>query len=296
MTKVKQVVASAAASQKTSMSRTADAFEGKIGTLVSVLSSSAAELQGTARSMSETASQTNRQATTVATAAEEASMAVQTVASAAEQLTSSIQEISRQVAHSAEITERAVEDARRTDTIVHALANGAQNIGDVVQLITGIAAQTNLLALNATIEAARAGDAGKGFAVVATEVKSLALQTAKATEQIGDQIAQIRGATAEAVSAIEAIGATIDEVNVIAANIAAAVEQQGAATAEIARNVQQTSDSTRQVTSTITGVSQAADETGVAAGHVLHSADDLLRQAEQLTSEVDNFVAGIRAA
>jgi methyl-accepting chemotaxis protein len=296
MTKVKELVASAAAAQKTAMSQTADAFEAKVGSLVSMLSSGATELQATAQSMSATATQTNQQATTVAAAAEEASAGVQTVAAAAEELTSSIHEIGRQVAQSAKITAKAVEDARRTDTIVRALADGAQKIGDVVQLITNIAAQTNLLALNATIEAARAGDAGKGFAVVASEVKSLATQTARATEEIGAQIAQIQSATGEAVKAIKAIGATIDEVNVIASNIASAVEEQGAATAEIARNVQQTAASTQEVTAIIAGVSRAANDTGAAAGQVLGAASDLSRQAEQLTNEVNNFVVGVRAA
>ena len=271
-------------------------FETKAGSLVSMLSSGATELQATAQSMSVTAMQTNQQATTVAAAADEASASVQTVASAAEELTASIHEISRQVAQSAKITGKAVEDARRTDTIVRALADGAQKIGDVVQLIAGIASQTNLLALNATIEAARAGDAGKGFAVVASEVKSLAGQTAKATEEIGTQIRQIQDATGEAVQAIKAIGATIDEVNVIASNIAAAVEEQGVATAEIARNVQQTAASTQEVTATIAGVSQAANDTGAAAGQVLGAASGLSQEAKQLTNEVSNFVAGVRAA
>ncbi len=296
MTEARRIVNSAAAAQKIAMNQTADAFEAKVGSLVALLSSDATELQTTAQSMSATASQTNQQAATVAGAAEEASAGVQTVAAAAEELTASIHEISRQVAHSARITGRAVDDARRTDTIVRALAAGAQKIGDVVQLITGIAAQTNLLALNATIEAARAGDAGKGFAVVASEVKSLAGQTAKATEEIGAQIRQIQDATDEAVQAISAIGSTIEEVNVIASNIAAAVEEQGAATAEIARNVQQTAASTQDVTAIIAGVSQAANDTGAAAGQVLGASSSLSQQADQLTEAVVSFVAGVRAA
>jgi methyl-accepting chemotaxis protein len=288
--------ARAVTEQKAVMNRTADAFEAKVGSLVSMLSSDATKMQATAQSMSATAMQTNQQATTVAAAAEEASSGVQTVAAAAEELTASIHEISRQVAQSAKITGKAVEDARRTDTIVRALADGAQKIGDVVRLITGIAAQTNLLALNATIEAARAGDAGKGFAVVASEVKSLAGQTANATEEIGAQIRQIQDATGEAVQAIKAISVTIDEVNVIASNIAAAVEEQGATTAEIARNVQQTAASTQEVTATIAGVSQAANDTRAAAGEVLGAASGLSQQAEQLTNEVNNFVTGVRAA
>lgn len=296
LTKARALIDSATATQKVAMNQTADAFEAKVGSLVSMLSSGATELQATAEAMSATATHTNQQATTVAAAAEEASCGVQTVAAAAEELSTSIHEISRQVAQSAKITGKAVEDARRTDTIVRALADGAQKIGDVVQLITSIAAQTNLLALNATIEAARAGDAGKGFAVVASEVKSLAGQTAKATDEIGAQIRQIQDATVEAVQAIKAIGATIEEVNVIASNIAAAVEEQGAATAEIARNVQQTAASTQEVTATIAGVSQAANDTGAAAGQVLGAASGLSEQAARLTNEVTEFVTGVRAA
>ena len=292
----RRLTAEAAATQRATLNRTADAFEAKVGTLVATLSSDAAKLQATAQSMSGTALQTNQKATTVAAAAQDANVSVQTVAAAAEELSASIHEISRQVAQSAKITGQAVEDARRTDTIVRALSDCAQKIGAVVQLISGIAAQTNLLALNATIEAARAGDHGKGFAVVAGEVKSLAAQTANATEEIGAQITQIQIATGEAVKAIEAIGATIGEVNVIASNIAAAVEEQGAATAEIARSVQQTAASTQEVTTTIGGVNQAANDTGTAAGQVLGAASGLSKQAEQLTSEVTSFVAGVRAA
>ncbi len=202
-------------------------FEVEVSGLVSQLSSSSTELEATARSMETTAGQTNTQAATVAAAAEEASSGVQTVALAAGELASSIAEISRQVTQATRVTERAVADAGRTDTIVHALAEGAQKIGDVVGLITSIAGQTNLLALNATIEAARAGDAGKGFAVVASEVKSLAQQTARATDEVASQIAQIQAATREAVGAIQSIGTTIGEVSVIATAIAAAVGAAG---------------------------------------------------------------------
>jgi methyl-accepting chemotaxis protein len=272
------------------------AFQTKVGGLVSQLSSGASELQTTAQSMSATATQTNQQAATVAAVSAETSIGMQTIASAAEELTASIGEITRQVAQSSRITGQAVEDASRTDTIVRALADGAQKIGQVVDLIASIAGQTNLLALNATIEAARAGDAGKGFAVVASEVKSLAQQTAKATQDIGTQIGQIQSATAEAVQAIKTISATIQEVNAIAGAIAMAVEEQGSATAEIARNVQQTSASTKDVTASIAGVNQAASETGSAASHVLGAAGGLSRQADQLTAEVDGFIAGVRAA
>jgi methyl-accepting chemotaxis protein len=271
-------------------------FETKVGGLVSRLSSSSSELETTAQSMSATAAQTDGQATTVATAAAEASTGVQTVAAAAEELASSIREISRQVAHSSRISGQALAEADRTDKIVQALAQGADRIGHVVGLITNIAGQTNLLALNATIEAARAGEAGKGFAVVASEVKSLANQTAKATEEIGAQIAQIQSATKEAVNAIRAITVTIQEVSSIAVNIATAVEEQGAATAEIARNVQQTARAAQDVTVNIDGVSQAAKDTGAVATQVLGAASSLSKQSEQLSHEVNSFVVGIRAA
>lgn len=275
----KSAATAASAAQKAALNKTADTFEAHVGSLVSMLSSAATELQGTAQSMSTTAASANQQASNVATAAEEASSGVETVAAAAEELTSSISEIGRQVAQSAAISQQAVIDTRRTDTIVRALAEGAQKIGQVVDLISNIAGQTNLLALNATIEAARAGDAGKGFAVVASEVKNLATQTAKATDDIGAQIKQIQTATAEAVGAINAINATIEQVSTIASTIAAAVEEQGSATSEISRSVQQTAVSTQQVTANITGVSQAANDTGVAAGHVLGAAGGLLKQA-----------------
>jgi methyl-accepting chemotaxis protein len=284
------------AAQTKSLAALGTDFQGKVGQLVAVLAESSRALEGTAQSMASTADVTTSQAATVAAAAEEASASVQTVAASAEELTSSIGEISRQVTQSAHITGKAVQEARRTDAIVRALSEGADKIGQVVDLITNIAGQTNLLALNATIEAARAGEAGRGFAVVASEVKSLAQQTARATEEIGAQIAQVQSATNDAVEAIRGITGTIEEVSSIAATIAAAVEEQGAATAEIARNVQQVSVSTQEVTSNITGVSQAAHQAGVAVSHVLGNANDVSNQASRLSSEVDNFVATLRNA
>jgi methyl-accepting chemotaxis protein len=272
------------------------AFEAQVGQLVGMLSASSTEMEATAKSMTATADQTSQQAGAVAAAAEQASTGVHTVAAAAEELSASIIEISRQVAQSAKISGKAVDDTHRTNVIVRALADGAQKIGDVVGLINSIAGQTNLLALNATIEAARAGDAGKGFAVVASEVKSLANQTAKATEEISAQIAQIQGATKDAVEAIRGISGTIEEISAIATTIAAAVEQQGAATSEIARNVQQTAQAAQDVTSNITGVNRAAGETGAAATQVLSAAAELSRQSEILSGEVHTFVAGVRAA
>ncbi len=274
----------------------ADRFDASVGQLVGLMASGSTELQSTAQSMTETANHTNQRATVVSTAAAEASTRVQTVASAAEELTYSIAEISRQVAQSAKITDRAVESARRTDTIVRALADGAQQIEHVAELISSIAGQTNLLALNATIEAARAGEAGRGFAVVASEVKSLASQTAEATKEIGTRIAQIQGATKEAVEAIQGITVTIEEVSAIAATITSSIEEQGIATAEIARNVTQTAQATQAVTTNIGGVSTAANETGGAAGLVLAAASNLSKQAEHLSGEVTTFLAGVRAA
>ncbi|MBR0962438.1 methyl-accepting chemotaxis protein [Bradyrhizobium japonicum] len=274
----------------------ADRFDASVGQLVGLMASGSGELETTAKSMSSTAEGTNRRAAVVGSAATEASQRVQTVAAAAEELSSSITEISRQVAQSAEVTGRAVDSARRTDTIVRALSDGAQQIEHVAELISNIAAQTNLLALNATIEAARAGEAGRGFAVVASEVKSLASQTAEATREIGDKIAQIQGATKEAVDAIGGITATIEEVSRIATSIGAAIEEQGAATAEIARSVSQTAEATKEVTTNIGGVSTAANETGNAAGMVLAAASNLSKQAEQLSGEVGTFLAGVRAA
>ncbi len=274
----------------------ADRFDASVGRLVGLMASGSTELESTAQSMTGTAERTNHQATVVSAAATEASTRVQTVAAAAEELSSSISEISRQVAQSADITARAVDNAHRTDTIVRALAKGAQQIEQVAELISSIAGQTNLLALNATIEAARAGEAGRGFAVVAAEVKSLASQTAEATKQIGTRITQIQSATKEAVEAIQGITATIEEVSVIATAIGSAIEEQGAATAEIARNVTQTAHATQEVTTNIGGVSSAAHETGDAAGLVLTAASDLSKQAEQLSGEVNTFLAGVRAA
>jgi len=271
-------------------------FEDKTAGLVSVVASAATELEASARTMSETTGETTHQAANVTEAVEAASTNVQTVAAAAEELSASIAEIARQVAQSSEIADKAVQDANRTDAIVKTLAAGAQKIGDVVGLISTIAGQTNLLALNATIEAARAGEAGKGFAVVASEVKSLANQTAKATDEIGQQISQIQLATNEAVAAIEAISHTISEVSRIATAIAAAVEEQGAATQEIARNVHEAASGTQQVSANIIGVSQNAAETGTAALQVLDAAGELSRQAERLSGDVRQFIGEVKAA
>jgi methyl-accepting chemotaxis protein len=271
-------------------------FEVKIGALAGALSAAATQLEQTSNTMSATASSNSRQASVVTEAAEQANSGINTVAAAAEELTASVGEIGRQVAESARMSGKAAEDVRRTDTVVQALADGAQKIGHVVGLITRIASQTNLLALNATIEAARAGEAGRGFAVVAGEVKSLAQQTARATEEIAAQIADIQKVTGEAVDAIHGIGAMIEGVSGIGVAIASAVEEQGAATSEIARSVQQTATNTHAVTATIAGVSQSAAETRASATQVLTLASGLSIQAAELSAEVDRFVGGVRAA
>jgi len=271
-------------------------FDGKVTTALGVLSSASTELQATANSMSSTAEETSRQSTAIAAAAEETSANVQTVASASEELSASITEIGRHVSQSTAIATQAVEQATATKQVVNGLADSAQSIGQVVQLITDIASQTNLLALNATIEAARAGESGKGFAVVAAEVKNLANQTTRATDDIAQKIADIQGATGAAVEAIETVGGVIGEINRIATAIAAAVEQQSAATLEISRNVQQAANGTNEVAGNINGLSQAAGSTGAAATQVLGSAGQLSRQAEQLRAEVDQFLADVKAA
>jgi methyl-accepting chemotaxis protein len=271
-------------------------FDESVSGLLGILASAATEMRSTAESMSATAEETSRQSTAVAAASEEASTNVQTVAAAAEELTSSISEITRRVSESTQIAGRAVDEATRTNGAVKGLAEAAQKIGNVVQLINDIASQTNLLALNATIEAARAGEAGKGFAVVASEVKSLATQTSKATEEIAGQIQSMQGATDGAVTAIEGIGSTITKISEIATAIASAVEEQGAATQEIARNVQQAAAGTSEVSTNIVGVTQAAGQTGAASAQVLSTAGELAKQSEVLRGEVSKFLDNIRAA
>jgi methyl-accepting chemotaxis protein len=262
----------------------------RVKDVVGIVASAASEMEASAQSMSATAEETNRQSTAVAAASEQAATNVQTVASAAEELSASIREIQQQMATSARIAQQAVEQVDRTDTTVTGLVQAADKIGEVVNLISDIASQTNLLALNATIEAARAGEAGKGFAVVASEVKNLANQTAKATEEIGQQIAAMQTATGDSVQAIRGIGATIKQISEVTTTVASAVEEQGAATQEISRNVQQASAGTQEVSSNITGVSQAATQTGTAAGQVLSAARELAQQGQKLNTEIEAFL------
>jgi methyl-accepting chemotaxis protein len=286
----------AAAARTAEMHKLADEFQAAVGSIVGTVSSASSQLEAAAGTLTQTAETTQQLAGAVAAASEQASSNVQSVASASEELAGSVTEVSRQVQESNRIAALAVQQAEKTDARIGELSQAGQRIGDVVKLITAIAEQTNLLALNATIEAARAGEAGRGFAVVASEVKALATQTGKATEEIGTQIARMQDATQESVAAIKEIGATIGRVSEITSGIAAAVEEQGAATQEISRNVQQAALGTAQVASNITTVNRGASETGSASAQVLSSAQSLSAESNHLRREVDKFLATVRAA
>ena len=280
--------------RKAGQLKLADEFEASVKSMVEAVSASAASMRGTAQDMSSMVEESSAQAAAASAATEQASASVQTVSAAAEELSASINEISRQVATSAEKSRAAVHDAEETNVSVQSLAEGAKMIGDVIELINDVAEQTNLLALNATIEAARAGEAGKGFAVVASEVKSLADQTAKATEEIGTQIASMQSATGEAVAAIDGIGRIIREMDEISASIASAVEQQGAATAEISGNAQQAAAGTQEASSNVVQLTTVSKNTGEASVRVLEAADGMLQQASDLDKEVQRFLTNIR--
>lgn len=271
------------------------AFDADVSGTLQTVTDAAGKLRMSAESMSKTADDTNRQSFAVTEATKQASDNIQTVAAAAEELSASVQEINRQVGESASIAMTAVEEANTTNDKVQGLAQAADKIGEVVSLISDIASQTNLLALNATIEAARAGDAGKGFAVVASEVKSLATQTAKATEDIGAQITQIQAETAEAVEAIQNITGVIEQMSEISNAISGAVEEQGDSTREIASNVQKAAGGTQEVSENIVEVNQAASKTGETASEVLASSDELARQGDALREQVNTFLRSIRA-
>jgi methyl-accepting chemotaxis protein len=285
-----------AAERKTAMHALAGQFEAAVGGIIAMVTTTSTQLEAAAGTLSKTAELTQQLSGTVAAASEEASTNVQAAAASTEEMTSSVNEISRQVQESNRIAREAVEQAGKTDARINELSRAASRIGDVVKLITSVAEQTNLLALNATIEAARAGAAGKGFAVVASEVKALAGQTAKATEEISAQIAGMQTATRESVSAINEISTTIGRISEIAGVIAAAVEEQGAASGEIARNVQQAARGTTEVASNIVDVNRGASETGAASNQVLSSARSLSGESNRLKTEVDRFLATVRAA
>jgi len=294
--RLEQESARVAAEQEKRERALAERFEASVKGVVEVVSASSGALHSAATSMASTADETSRETRSVAVASEQAAANVEMIADAVEQLSTTGVEIGRRVADSTRIAERAVAEAERTNGTVKGLAEAAQKIGQVVEMISSIAGQTNLLALNATIEAARAGDAGKGFAVVASEVKSLAGQTAKATEEIGAQIAGIKAVTEEAAAAIGAIGGTISEISAIAAAMAAAIRQQDAARQEIASNVQHSSSGTKEVLATVAAVADAVAETGRVANGVLDYSSELSKQATILRGEVEAFLSAIRRA
>ena len=278
------------------MDERARAFDQEVTGVLNTVAAAAAELQSTATAMTGAAEQTSQQSSAAMSAAEEAAVNVNTVAAAAEQLASSVEEIGRQAVMSKKVADQAVDEAAKTNRSVRSLADASQKIGAVIALINNIASQTNLLALNATIEAARAGEAGRGFSVVANEVKSLATQTAKATEEITEQIGGMQEATGAAVHAIEAIGTTIGNISSISSSIAAAVEEQGTATSEISRNVQQAATGTSAVSRNISGVAGTARSTGGAAHQVLEASTRLSEQADALRAQVDRFLTAVKAA
>ncbi len=270
-------------------------FEESVKIVVDDVTASAHELKTSADTLASTSQESNKLTGTVAAAAEQTSSNMQTVATATEELTASIGEISRQVTESSDITHKAVEQANTTNKTVRDLAETAEKIGRVISLIGEIASQTNLLALNATIEAARAGEAGKGFAVVASEVKSLATQTAKATEEITNQIGSVQQATGITVGEIEKIRETIVGINQVSTRIASAIEEQGAATQEIARNIAEATTGTRDVSRNVSGVSRAAEETGAISTQVQAAANKLTDQSALLSQKVKTFLEKVRA-
>jgi len=286
----------AAAGRRAELIRFADEFEAAVGGIVASVSASAHQLEASAGTLTRTAETTQDLSGQAAGASEHASSNMQSIASATEELSASVDEIGRQAQESNRIAEAAVLQAQQTDGRIGKLSRAAQEIGDVVKLITAIAEQTNLLALNATIEAARAGDAGRGFAVVASEVKSLASQTAKATDEISTHIAGMQGATQESVAAIKEIGGTIGQISSIASTIASAVEQQSSATQEIARSVQNVAEGTSEAAVNIMQVNRGAAETGSASANVLDAARSLSSESARLREELDRFMANIRAA
>jgi methyl-accepting chemotaxis protein len=282
--------------RKAAMQQMADGFDSAIGKIIQTVSTASSELESSAGQLTKTAETTQVLSATVASASEQSSANAQSAAAAAEEMASSVSEISRQVQDSHKISREAVSQVEQTNARIADLAQSASRIGEVVKMISAVAEQTNLLALNATIEAARAGEAGRGFAVVASEVKALAAQTAKATEEISEQIGQMQSATNQSVSSIQEIGGTIGRIAEISQAIAAAVEEQGAATHEISRNVQQAAQGATQVAGSITDVNRGATDTGAASTHVHGLARSLLGQSNHLKGEVEKFLSTVRAA
>jgi len=286
----------AEADRKLAMRQVADGFEHAVGGIIRTVSSASSAIETAASGLTETAVATQQLSSTVAAASAQSSSSVQSAAAASEQLASSVAEIGRQVKASSKVAASAVQQADTTNGRIAQLKGTVERIGEVVKMISAVAGQTNLLALNATIEAARAGESGRGFAVVASEVKALATQTAKATEEIETQIAQMQLATDSSVAAIKEIGDTIAKISEISSAIAVAVEQQGSATQEIARNVSEAARGASQVSDSIEAVNRGASDTGTAAGQVQDSAASLLKESDRLTTEVEQFLATVRAA
>lgn len=283
-------------SKREAMQALAQQFESSVAGVVKSVADSAVELESTAQTMARTAAQTSETSTTVAAAAEQATANVSIVAASADEMGKSVSEIAHQVSHSTNIASQAVERARSTNETIEQLSRSAEKIGNVVNLISDIAAQTNLLALNATIESARAGEAGKGFAVVASEVKSLATQTAKATEEISAQIQAMQAITRDSVAAIDEIQKIIDEMNSVSVAINAAVEEQSAATQEIARNTSEAASGAQDVSVNISRVLEGAQHTGAASEQVVSAAQRLGQEADVLGKEVEQFLKTVRAA
>lgn len=280
----------------TAIARMIEAFDAEVSTALEIVSSASAELEATAQSLSSSSEETSRQAASVASASSQASANVQTVASAAEEMSSSIQEVARQMAEASQVADGAAGEAEKAQELIGGLKEGGRKIGEVVQLINDIAGQTNLLALNATIESARAGEAGKGFAVVAGEVKELAKQTGKATEEIGGQVSAMQGSIEQAVAAVNGIAEVIFKLNQMSSIVASAVEEQRAATDEISRNVNEAARGTDAVSENILGVTQAAESAAAGSTQVLSASGSLAEQAVRLKRQFDAFVGQIRAA